>query len=431
MGKFGIDLSLWRLRFAVVRGIFPLRFGGLLLFLLIISGWHFEVKAHANQVLFAVSVSLLFVLGLMVILSTVVGILVAYQCIRRNRGVVVEGEFDAESDIKTGVEVPVPFFIPFIEVSYRWGEPSEIDAVWTGRGLWRSEWIRSMSRGHVKLLRRWVVVGDIFGLTEFSLPFSQSSSLIFRPPRAVMDKVSIVRESSGEGYSHPEGKPVGEMVEMRAYQAGDPLRFVLWKVFARSRELLVRRPEEAIVEQRNALIYMIAGFGDDNSASLGREFLEMSEFSSGEILFSADGSNRVVSEKGEGMEDLVHSSEHRGDGGSGLARVLAEAGRDRLDNCYILVPSRRGVWLERLRHFRASLPAPPVILLGVDGEFLEEVGRSRLSRFFFGDGDSVSGSVREFQDLCRELERLGELRVVHRGSGEVISSHMLEVMHKL
>ena len=52
--------------------------------------------------------------------------------------------------------------------------------------------------------------------------------------------------ASGDAVSHPAGRQEGELIEMRRYGPGDPLRHVLWKTYARTRRLLVRMHERAI-----------------------------------------------------------------------------------------------------------------------------------------------------------------------------------------
>src|SRR4029077_19754465 len=88
---------------------------------------------------------------------------------------------------------------------------------------------------------RSIRVSDVFGMAR----------VIFRR-RMVMDvriewhcgavkpQQLFSQTNSGDAFSHPDGKPEGDLIEMRRYVPGDPLKLVLWKLYARSGQLLVR-----------------------------------------------------------------------------------------------------------------------------------------------------------------------------------------------
>src|SRR5207302_1043248 len=87
---------------------------------------------------------------------------------------------------------------------------------------------------------------------------------------------------------HPRGKPDGELIEMRSYAPGDPMRMILWKVYARTGQLLVREPERAVARCQKSLVYFVAGSGDSASAGVARTALETGLFGP-DFVFGADG----------------------------------------------------------------------------------------------------------------------------------------------
>ena len=66
----------------------------------------------------------------------------------------------------------------------------------------------------------------------------------------------------------------GDRLELRRYTAGDPVRFMHWKVLSRTRKLMVRTPERALSVARRMAAFLIAGERDDASAAAARLALE-------------------------------------------------------------------------------------------------------------------------------------------------------------
>ncbi len=78
-------------------------------------------------------------------------------------------------------------------------------------------------------------------------------------------------------------------MEIRRYAPGDPVRHILWKVYARTRQLNVRVPERAIDRSRRTISYLLAGPEDEAAAAVARVALEQNLLGE-RWLFAADGS---------------------------------------------------------------------------------------------------------------------------------------------
>ena len=65
--------------------------------------------------------------------------------------------------------------------------------------------------------------------------------------------------TGGEEFPHPMGLEDGDRVELRRYVPGDSARFIHWKVFGRTRKLMVRVPERALSRARRTVAYLVAG----------------------------------------------------------------------------------------------------------------------------------------------------------------------------
>ncbi|MFA5624044.1 MAG: DUF58 domain-containing protein [Bradymonadales bacterium] len=415
-----------------ILGLFPLSIAGLVLLGLLAAVWFGEVSANANQILFALILCLGACIVLFFLFVAISAIWVGSVTWQKNRRQILAGEYDAEGEIWTGFKIFRPFFMPLVEFELAWYEPVGMKSRWEGRGMWLEEIIEPQSRGQYSSLVRSMRISDIFGLCVIQLYWKQDAQLIVKPAPALMGEFAIIDESSGDGYSHPKGAARGELVEMRRYQAGDPLRLVLWRVFARNRELLVRAPEIAIVEHKDLFVYFVAGKDDDASASLARDFLEKNTSQSDNFVFGADGAERLVHSPEEGMSDVIQSSEHRDKGGRDLLRLAQSLPNEILNNCYIMVPSTKGSWIKQISHFVAKLGVKPVFLLGLSQGFEQELRkrRGRFTKLLFNEPESGQ-RLKAFQEVYTKLESMGELRVFFPKTGEQLSRDEIEVLRKL
>ena len=202
-------------------------------------------------------------------------------------------------------------------------------------------------------------MSDIFGMTAISFTLKQDVDIEITPEKASFEQMVFQTTSSGEdGYSHPSGDPRGDLVEMRRYQAGDPLRLVLWKVFARSRKLVVRTPEPTITQQTELFVYFIAGAHDESSAALARAFLAVEGVDTANMAFSVSGAGRLAQNEAEGVSDIIDSVTHRSQP-CDLLDIAPTVDRSVLGKTFILVPNRLGPWIEAARSFAAQYQISP------------------------------------------------------------------------
>ena len=235
----------------------------------------------------------------------------------------------------------------------------------------------------------------------------------------------MLRDTSGDTYSHPSGAEEGDLVETRRYGPGDPCRLILWKTYARTRRLLVRVPERALAPARNVVAYLVAGDGDEPTASIAREFIEAAGI---DVVFQADGAERAARDREEGLEQLVDSVEHRSRGAEGLEPLLATLGRERLDGCVLFVPGRMGAWFERVRWFVAGLSVRPTLVTSVDGT-VEEGRPGPLSRLLHRRPTAGGASLEGLPELYDALSGLGgTVLVVHSPTGRLLGQDSIDTL---
>lgn len=335
------------------------------------------------------------------------------------------------SPFTTDFRCPALRWWPLIKVRVAWLTPGEVGVDVGHQGPWLTEEITPYGRGRHQEVVREITVGDVLGLTAIGFVITRAAALRVAPSPGGADLTTILRQTSGEALSHPEGEPQGEYIEMRRYQPGDPMRLIVWKAYARSRRLLVRQPERAISPTPSAVAAMVAGPGDEPSASVARMFLEQGLLGV-DFVFTADGAPRPVDNAGEAVEAIIDSAHHRDDGGRGLESLLSEVPPAQLGRCLIFAPGAPGPWLDRVAHFIGRLPGSPTLVLSVDDvpEPPPTGVGVKLKRWLVDTPDPAEISARRNEGLpsvYRRLEAAGaRVIVLHRPSGRALGLNQLE-----
>lgn len=356
------------------------------------------------------------------LLSVILGAVVVWLAGRRAP---MDGEFQLKTGgtVATGVRLPCLRVWPLLHLKVMWESPRDME-ITLRRHLGRCrELVTPRSRCEVRSVKRRLIVSDIFGFCSLGPRLTAEQYLRVSPPAARVTAHVLTRFLDGDALSYPGGAAEGEMIEMRRYVHGDPLRHVLWKAYARTRKLLVRTPEQAINPRPSAAGYLVAGPGDEPTASAARFFVEGGLLGE-DFVFSADGAPRATADGAEALEQIILSVDSRARGGHGLERFLEDMDDARRENCVLFVPPRPGRWLDRVERAARRIPGARVIT-AIDER--PQGGRpGRLRRLFFSGGQDLARAQRGLDGVCRRLDRLGfNVSVLHRPSGELLSQAQL------
>lgn len=268
---------------------------------------------------------------------------------------------------RTGYGVGVLSWLPLVRISLTWRSPRDVSVRLVPSRARLVEEIVAGRRGEAEsLTRRWTV-SDTFGLAQVSFDVSMAQPLKVLPDPGRLHPQELFQQmASGDVVSHPNGEPEGDFIEMRRYAPGDPLKRVLWKVFARTRKLLVRVPERAIAPRQKTLAYLVADRRDEPAAGTARAALEQGVFGP-DFLFSADGESRGTREIGEAVEQIVRSAsvEFQG-GGQGLSEFMARGHAEGARACVVFAPARLGPWVERVAEQARAHPRQVHVVLAAE-----------------------------------------------------------------
>ncbi len=328
-------------------------------------------------------------------------------------------ELETRAAMHTGFQFPRLALWPMVDISLAWDAPANIDVTLEpARGKWQ-EVITARGRGRYTQVVRRFTIEDILGLTAISFSMTWNEPLRIAPQSAASGAELALAYGQGDAFSHPSGRLEGDLVEMRQYGHGDPMRHILWKTFARSRRLLVRMPERAVAPRPTTVAFLIAGPGDEPTCATARLYLERDVFGR-DVEFWADGATTPARNAPAAIEQIIDSAAAATDSGAVLETQAAQADRARLGACVVFAPAVDGPWRERVVAFSTQLPAPPTVIIGVDGEPPPSV-RRLIYRVLIGDRriiDPDSRALAGVPKLRAALEENGmRVHVIHRSSG--------------
>jgi uncharacterized protein (DUF58 family) len=331
---------------------------------------------------------------------------------------------------RTGFSLGGVRFIPLVDVSWTWVQPPAELRLVLDRGRLTEE-VVGLRRGMVPGVTRRMVVRDVLGLCAVAWCWRDDRPLRFVPTVGALRNLEVIRGmSAGEDLPHPEAPAEGGPFDMRHYSPGDPIRFVLWKVFAKSRELLVRTPERALAPARQTAAYLVTGHADEAAAGAARLAVAAGALGSGWTL-GADGCPEAASTPGMALDVLTRSAataEARG--GADLADFLGRHGERQSARVVVFVPGRPGPWLTTVAAAVRSLGERLELVICVDG-----ITRAPQRRWPGALGrqdaptaaEATCATVTELQTVLQAL-RGAKISVVDRRAGQIFSAEHLRAM---
>jgi len=177
-----------------------------------------------------------------------------------------------------GVDIPVVLLS---------GASSESSAV--------TESIQFPHRGIWEIAKISFELGDRLGLTAYSWNASEEElkqSCEVNLPPARITNLPVVSSSrrAGDLIPHPYDK-LGDPFDLKQYHPSDGLKKLLWKVYARSGELVSRHPESTMTPEGRVAIYCIAERQDDLLSADCLQYAEELAAMDLELLLGCSGMN--------------------------------------------------------------------------------------------------------------------------------------------
>jgi hypothetical protein len=267
--------------------------------------------------------------------------------------------------LPTGFALPALRFVPFVQVRWEYLAPDaqRLDLRPVKGQL--HEHVALEDRGNHEQIVRRVMVQDPFGLARIAFTGSDLREVVVLPRLDGLSQLpSLNAPAGGSDLPHPMGLEDGDRLELARYTPGDPARFIHWKAFARTRKLLVRRPERAIAVARRCAAFFVAGPNDDASAAVARLALERNLLGR-EWLFGTDLAVSGTSRVDEALAELRSSVAARELQARGLAGFLSQSDKRGPASVIVFGPPEPGAWIAAVT--RAASRRQLQVVMAVDG----------------------------------------------------------------
>lgn len=330
-------------------------------------------------------------------------------------------ELETQRSLPTAFTLPALRWLPLVQIRWEWERPIGFDVESTVNAGKAHERVTPSDRGTFEGIRRRIIVEDAFGLVRLGLRMNDPAKLQVVPSVGALNQMPVLMSmSGGEDFPHPLGVADGDRVDLRRYGPGDPARFIHWKIYSRTRKLMVRIPERALTRSTRTVAYLVAGESDDASAGAARVALQSKAFGE-DWAFAADGGG-LTSRLSDALDAIVTSRDHRERGGQGLETFLRDVERSGPASVVVFVPPVPGPWVQQVSAALAARRGRAKIVIGVDG--LRATGvRALWARALSRPPGGTKTQLEPLEDLLRQLSslRIGVL-VLDRITGRQLSA---------
>ena len=146
-------------------------------------------------------------------------------------------------------------------------------------------------RGIWKISALHLTIADTLGLSAISWTIPISGMCEILPPINPIRPLPIIASSTREGDDTSfVAERTGDLFDTKQYDPSDGVKRILWKSYARSRTLIVRRPEPAQIPDGEVAIFLVANNRQDFVAGAAESYIEFLHRNNVKVLFGGAGS---------------------------------------------------------------------------------------------------------------------------------------------
>jgi len=384
---------------------FPLSMAGLAVAVLAVLALQGFGYRRMDLVVFALTVCALSIVTFSVIMVTCSGLILRKRLRSLSETALPAIQAEAGHPNDTGFNLPALPWLPLMTLHWRVIAP---DAIATNNrpdpDLGRvDEEITPQRRCRSKELTRLFTLQDVLGLARFSWRANQGVPLQVLPQTGRLRALPVLRSMDAEdGIPSPSGLPEGDRMDIRRYAAGDSVRNIMWRVYARNRHLNVRLPEKSVFHADRTLAYLLTGPDDEAAAGVSRFALSHGALGA-PWVFGADGSDDTATTVSAALP-LIAGSRVPGQAAVyGLDGFLARMGQQH-SACIIFAPASPGAWTTALQATLSRHAGPFSIVFATDG-MIEDAPNPLWRRILMNDpgqprhGNQISQLRKLLQDF--------------------------------
>ena len=418
-----------------LAGLFPLTLQGTIT--LLFTSWALSAYGYGamDLVVFALAICGLSILVCCLFCSVGFGIFMQRKIRREiaNSDTPLNNiEVEAGYPNETGFSLPAVSFFPLVRLAWKIIYPDEI-ATRTrldSENQLREEIIPSRRCLSERVVREFSV-RDVLGLSQFSWRLEQAVSCKALPQVSAVKQLPILRSLTAEdGIPHNTGDPEGDRMEIRPYAPGDSVKNIMWKVYARNRQLNVRLPERSVFQSKRTLAYLLTSKHDEAAAAVARVALETGALGE-DWAFGADGFESPVSDLSSALQAIAGSRSLDGGHDYGLDRFLGHAGNHGSAHCIVFAAAEKNPSLELLKNTISSYSCQFSLIMATDS-LQEEQNPAWWKKYLLrrdSNAQPLSHSTRH--DLLHLLTEVGQqvesTLVVDRETGFSFDQYLRKV----
>lgn len=422
---------------------FPLTTQGSLALILSAGALRLFGYGSMDLVVFALCLCALFVV-ITSLFATVIGGLIVQRRILRtleSKSTFPSGDasFEAGYLNSTGFSLDAVSWLPLVRIAWRIVSPTSIETLNERRRDNRlHETIIPSRRGKSASITRRFEVRDALGLCSYSWLATQPLAHKTLPRIGAYKAFTLQRARIMEdGLPEASGRPEGDRMEIRPYTPGDSVRDIMWKGFARNRQLNVRLPERSVAFDDKACAYLVSGLGDEAAAALARLTLECGLLGD-DWRFGADHPSSVGALEYRNLADALDAisasaiADYSGlnshmagsDSNYGLDRFIAAT---RCTQCLVFASARDSAVLARLATTAQSRSCRLNLVIGVDVLGRRKPSASWQRALWQEPHPAPKSSKLPFtSDLTTLSQRVESIVIVDRTSGDLLKISDLE-----
>ncbi len=145
------------------------------------------------------------------------------------------------------------------------------------RGLWAISALR-------------ITLQDALGFTSLSWTIPLSAAIEVNAQIVQIAPLPILAASAqiGDQITHSQERS-GDLFDIKSYDPSDGIKRILWKTFAKSGQLMVRRPEPAVIPEGEVAVFLLADRTHDHVAGAFLCYLSQLIQQDIAVLFGTDG----------------------------------------------------------------------------------------------------------------------------------------------
>ncbi len=153
---------------------------------------------------------------------------------------------------------------------------------------------------------------DSFGFCRIKWSMPLDARVEVSAPKLPIQPLPVMAASSRVGDQWNQStERSGDLFDLRSYDPSDGIKRILWKTYAKSRQLVVRRPEPAMIPEGEVALYLIAKKEDDHVAGAALSYIDELHQHQITVLFGTDGAAHAASDPSTAATEISAAGPYR------------------------------------------------------------------------------------------------------------------------